>query len=593
MIRMTVCQAKPGYAEFFSDDGFRDRDRLLAVPGMTFDHKLKSFVAPLTWATASAARGVFGEQLELTDEIVSWGLRVREERITPALELRLALEATGDSRLYPYQRAGVEFLAKTKVAMLLDDMGTGKTIQTIMALSKLHAEGEEVFPAIVVCPNSMKLTWRDEFNKWFPELSVGVLSGSAAVKRKIIDAGHDVIVVNWEALRTLSRLDGKVSRARLKRCHVCTPTLPVSAKQSSCEWCKKPLNNIAWRTAILDEAHRMKDNDSKQARAACALRTDATQFRFALTGTIIGDQPVDMWPVLHFLEPTWFGSRTKYIERYCRTWYNYWGILEILGLSLENSAEFFQIVDPLYRRMSKEVVLQFLPPKQYSYRMVQMDAKQAKAYKQIEEEMLVQLDSGGHFAVTNELTKLIRLSQFSSAYVEVNDEGKIRLTNPSNKITALLEVLDECKGDSVIVFAESRQLIELAAEALEKAKITHGLIVGGQTEGQRAAAMKAFQSGETRVVLSTIKAGGTGITLTEGRVIVFLQRSWSNIENKQAEARAHRIGSEQHESIQIIDIISEGTFELAQHTAIAGKEDNLQQIVRDAYFTPKLKGQLT
>lgn len=590
MIQMSQCQEKPGYAKFASDDGFRDRDRLLSVPGMTFDHRLKMFVAPLTWAVCCAARGVFGEQLELGQDVIDWAILERTGRIDPALELRLQLQAPGDERLYPFQRAGVEYLASTRKTMLLDDMGTGKTIQTIMALDKLRKEGETVFPAIVVGPNNMKLTWLAEFKKWLPDVSVAVLSGSAVVKRKIIGEGHDVLITNWEAIRTLSRLDGKVSRARLKRCYVCTPTLakvPLNA-QSKCEWCKRPLNDIAWRTVILDEAHRMKDNNSKQARAACALRTDATAFRFALTGTIIGDKPVDMWPVLHFIEPTWFASRTKYIERYCRTWYNYWGALEILGLSDQNRDEFFQVVDPLFRRMQKEVVLPFLPPKQYSTRTIPMEAKQAKAYHQIETEMLAELETG-HLVVTNELTKLVRLSQFSAAYGEADEDGHVTLTMPSNKVDALLEILDECERDSVLVFAESRQLIELASKALEKAKIGHGLIVGGQTEGQRDIVMQNFQDGTTRVVLATIKAGGTGITLTRAKVVIFLQRSWSMIENTQAEARAHRIGSK-HEFIQIIDVLSEGTFESAQQQAIAGKQENLQEVVRDAFFIPKLKG---
>lgn len=587
---MTMSRDKAGYAEFMSDDGFRDRDRLLAVPGMTFSSKLKKFIAPLTWPVCCASRGVFGEELQLSDEIVAWAVAERAGRIDPALEARLLLDAEGDPALYPYQRGGVQYLTSQPRSMLLDDMGTGKTIQTIVSIRTRHQRGEDVFPALVVCPNSMKLTWVAEWEKWYPDVSVAALSGSIANKRKILASNPDVVIVNWEALRTLSRLDGKVSKARLKRCVVCSPTLAdiPSNSQSKCEWCPKDLNRTTWKTIVLDEAHRMKDKDAKQTRAACALRTDETTYRHALTGTVIGDTPADMWPILHFIEPTWFPSNTKYIERYCHTWYNYWGMLEILGLSPATAHEFYAIVDPLYRRMQKEVVLPFLPPKVYTQRIVPMEPKQAKAYFQIRDEMIAQLDNG-HVATVGTLAQQTRLMQFSSSYAELDEAGQVKLTNPSNKITALMDVIDEAQGQSIIVFAESKQLIELAAKALEKAKITHGLIVGGQTDGQRNLVMQEFQAGRTQVVLSTIKAGGTGITLTKASIVVFLQRSWSRIENQQAEARAHRIGSD-HESIQIVDIISEDTFEFYQQKVIQDKERNHEEIVQDQHFIKRLLG---
>ncbi len=171
--------------------------------------------------------------------------------------------------------------------------------------------------------------------------------------------------------------------------------------------------------------------------------------------------------------------------------------------------------------------------------------------------------------------------QFSSSYAEVNEQGEVRLTEPSSKIDALIEIIDELGGKQLVVAAESRQLIELACRRLDKHSITWRAVTGGQSEDQRRQAVAEFQDGKARVMLFTIKAGGTGITLTAADTIVFLQRSWSMLENKQAEDRVHRIGSERHENVEIIDLIAPGTVEEAQVVRLWQKSARLEEIVRD------------
>ena len=589
-ITMRICPDRAGFFEFLSTDNFRDRDRLLSIPGARFDRKLKQFVAPMAWPVCLAARGTFTDQLILEPEVVEWAETVRQTTILPALAKRGLLDAPGDARLRPYQRAGVDYLTTVERAMLLDPMGTGKTIQAIMTMDKLLKDGKDVFPALVVCPNSMKLTWEAELHKWLPEANVGVVTGSIAAKRKVIAAGYDILIVNWEALRTLSRLDGKISRVRLRRCSVCEPTLDKKVHpQSKCEWCPKELNKIDWVTIIADEAHRMKDKDAKQTRALCALRTSATRYRFPMTGTPIADHPTDMWPMLHFINPEDFSSSSKFIDRYCEVWTNYWGVAEIAGLKAATSNEFYAVIDPLFRRMPKDLVLPDLPPKQYSTRLLDMPFKQASAYESLRKKSVAVLDNGGYVAAVGSLVKDTRLEQLASSYLTVED-GSIRLANPSNKVEAVLEILTESPTESVIVFAESRQLIELAAKALDAAKISYGMIVGGQTDGQRAIVMQQFQAGQTRVVLSTIKAGGVGITLTKASIVVFMQLPWSNPELMQAEDRAHRIGST-HDAIQIIDLLSAGTCEEAKQAAVRGtKVANINEVLRDEAFVKLMLG---
>jgi SNF2 family DNA or RNA helicase len=155
------------------------------------------------------------------------------------------------------------------------------------------------------------------------------------------------------------------------------------------------------------------------------------------------------------------------------------------------------------------------------------------------------------------------------------------LTEPSPKLDELEAIFDEMPDKPIIVCAESRQLIDLASIRLSKRKIPHGLITGTVNEFERQRVLREFQAGRLQALLFTVKAGGVGLTMTAADTIVFLQRSWSMIDNKQAEDRAHRIGSERHESIHVIDIVARDTVEEGQIARLTEKFMRLQEIARD------------
>ena len=574
-----------------SDNVFRDKELIMQLPGCRYETKEHRFLAPLTWATCVAMRGIFGSRLSVGSKLIEWAQREHAERVSPSLELRASVEANGDPDLYPFQRAGVQFLAFARRAMLCDAMGTGKTVQTIRTLMELTRRGENVFPTVVIAPNNMTLTWKKEFEKWWPGLTAQVIKGSAAKRREIIKTPAHVYVINWEGVRSHSRL-APYGSVRLKRCVDCDASLAnVPANQRSrCEHCPKELNDIAWRTVIADEAHRMKDPRAKQTRAAWALRTKDTEFAFGLTGTPIANAPHDFWSALHFISKDEFPQRTKYIDRYCLTQFNPFGGMTITGLRQDTKEEFFKIVDPRLRRMPKEAVLPQLPKKTYATRFVEMTAKQARAYAQMEDTLVAQLDEGVAVSV-NPLVQMTRLMQFASAYAVMGDNGDVQLSDPSCKIDALMDIIEEMGGESLVVFAQSRQLIDLAAARLTKHKIEHELIVGGQTPDERELAKTNFQEGKVPVILCTIAAGGIGITLTKAAAAVFLQRSWSSVDNSQAEDRVHRIGSEIHDKVTIIDVIASGTFEERQRTVLGGKLDRLEEILRDRETMRRVLGE--
>jgi SNF2 family DNA or RNA helicase len=560
----------------------RDKDRILTLPGAVYNTKKHAFLAPLTWSTARMMHGIFGEQLVTGEALAQWKKNEWETRVYPAITLRLAWEAQGDDDLYPFQRAGVQFLAYARRALLCDEMGTGKTVQTIRTLSELVKRDENPFPAIIVAPNNMVITWRKEFEKWWPGIKVNVVKGSMKQRQDILKDKAHVYVINYESVRRHSRLAAYGS-IRLKRCIVCEPTLADTKtnQQSSCEWCKKDLNVKDWKTVIVDEVHRMKDPNAKQTRAIWALRTTATVFVYGLTGTLIANAPHDMWSPLHLCAPEEFPSRAKYMDRYCQSTYNpFMGIGQIIGLQEGTKPEFFDIVDPRLRRMPKDAVLPWLPKKTYSERYIEMTPKQKKAYEQMEAGLVADLGSGVVVAI-NPLVQLTRMTQFASAFAELDEEGSVSLSAPSNKVDAMMEIIEEMDGKSLVVFAKSRQLVGLAEEALKRHKIDYALIVGGQTADEREHEKENFQLGRVPVILCTIAAGGIGITLTRADTALFLERSWSMVENSQAEDRVHRIGSEIHDKITIVDLISIGTVEERQRIALGGKLDRLEEVMRD------------
>jgi SNF2 family DNA or RNA helicase len=217
---------------------------------------------------------------------------------------------------------------------------------------------------------------------------------------------------------------------------------------------------------------------------------------------------------------------------------------------------------------------------------VEMTPAQTKAYDQMREDMVAGV-RGGTVAVPNALVRTGRLMALASAYGEVvGPEGseEFRMATPSNKITAFVD--DWTEGDfpgSTVVATYSRQLLILLATTLREAG--HGqfaMIHGEVPEADRGKEVLRFQDGEVDLFLMTFGVGGTGITLTAARRMVLLQRSWSAVEMKQAVDRVHRIGSERHRSVEVVDYVSPGTLELAQFGRLADKEAALQEIVRDA-----------
>lgn len=595
---------------------FRDKELCKAVPGGTWNDEIKRWVYPLGWATCLQLRSVFGQRLQVGQALAAWARDQRDNRVQPCLELRTASDSPGLAedwpQLRPFQRAGVEFLATAKQALIADEMGTGKTVQSIATLETLSKRAylglgqmnealqnivaHDAYPALVIAPNSMRTTWKREFEKWAPGRKVVAVGDDqvqgvrkmkkatpAQTIQKVIDGEADVLVINWEAIRLYSRCAGWFGQELTEK-----------------EKTPGPLNDIEWKTVVADEAHKAKDPKSQQTRALWYLGRNA-EYRFCLTGTPVANSPEDMWALMRFVSPDEFPAKTKFLDRYAQVSDNGWGGREIKGIKAESKDELFSILDPRFIRRTKAAVLPELPAKQYTTRYIEMTGSQAKAYKQMEDRMMAELEGeeleavlegleplssaevdGGVVIAPTALAQMTRLIQFASASGEIAEDGELRLTDPSNKVDALMEIAAELGGSRAAVFSESKQLINIAKARLEREGYKVGLVTGDVVGAARQRFVDDFNEGRIQFILVTLGAGGEGLSLTGSSTAIFLQRSFSATKNAQGEDRLHGIGrGEEGKALNIIDIITPNSIEARVWEIMAEKQRKLQEIVRD------------
>lgn len=582
-----------------------DKPLITQIPGKEW--KDGRWTLPLSWAACVQARALFGDRLKVGKQLGDWS-RLEKTRRDAALELREAREPVPgylpvnehDEVLYPFQIPGAEFLVRAQHALLGDEMGSGKTLQTLAAMRRvdmiLPEYGGGAYPALVVCPNSTKRNWAREIRKWLPEANPVVIDGSAAKRRKQIEAAADVenavIIMNIESVRLHSRL-ASYGSVRLKKCAECDPTGGnAELPPAKCESHDKELNAIPFKVCVLDEAHRVKDPKALQTRAIWRVfHGKSVQYRWALTGTPVANHPGDIWSILHTIAPHEFPRKSAFIDRYALVEFNAFGGMSIVGLNPATRDEFLSLLDVRFRRMLKALVLDQLPAKTRVVRHVEMSAKQRKAYDEVASEYVLTTESGDKIVMNGNLPAATRLLQLSSAMCDVDkgetpeDVGswKVTLTDTpkSPKIDELMSIIEDNPGKPLAIAAEHKQLIDLAARRLAAEGIEYGVITGGVSGAQRDETIEAFQSGKLKYILFTYKAGGVGLNMTAADTLVRLQRSWSLIDNMQGEDRVHRIGSEVHDAITIIDIITADTVEETQVEKLYAKMTRLEEIVRD------------
>lgn len=534
---------------------------------------------PASWPAVVQLAHTFGEHWRPRPRLREWIIREVIRRTTTgsagpgsAGPGGLAAEVPDGLVPRPYQVEGAKMIAAAGSVLLTDQPGTGKTITAILGLRERDRE-HRVRPVVVVCPASVVDHWVATWHTWAPDWTVSAWRGTPA-QRRVLAGTADVYVASYDTAR---RDAG--------------PTAPGTAS---------PLIELAPAAVVIDESHYVANPHAARTQAVRRLARLAGTV-VALSGTPITHNAADLWPTLAALSPRAWPSRERWVRRYCLTVPGDYRE-QVLGLDPAYEPEFRQALAGAHRRVAKTDVLAQLPPKVHSRRTVDLPPRYRRAYDAMEADMLAELPDGGELAAMSVLAQLTRLSQLASAAADVtvtkerDEEGcehlhqHVRLRRPSWKVDALLEVLAERPGQPVVAFAPSRQLIQLAGKAAGEAGYRVGYVVGGQTPRQRTATVERFQAGELDVLCATTSAGGVGLTLTAAGTVVFLQRPWSLVEAVQAEDRCHRIGSEHHGRIEVIDILARDTIDTRIRGVLREKAGQLADLLQDRRILTQVLG---
>lgn len=535
-----------------------------------------ALITAASWSTVVQLAATFGDRWAPGVRLTAW---INEQTSSRVSSSGYPLDYTPQLPLvpYPWQTEGAQMIAATGRALITDEPGTGKTITSILGIVE-HLYREDRGPVIVVCPASVIDPWVDAWRLWAPHVKAIAWRGTPKVRHALAGTA-DVYVTSYDTART---------------------DTPKLDKPSA-------LRNLSPGHLVIDECHLIKNPSaarSQSVRRIANIVASKGGAVVALSGTPITHNPGDLWSSLVCLMPDAWPSKERWVNRYCNVITGDYKD-EILGLIPEREPEFRLTLLGQHRRVAKADVLTMLPPKTYSVRTVDMPPKWRKVYDTFEADMLAELPDGTELQVMDVMSQFGHLSRLASAAAEVTVEhgpdidvrtGKpkrhvhLELQHPSWKVDALLEVLAERPGQPVVVFAPSKQLVKLAGEKATEAGLRVGYVVGGQTPTVRTATVNAFQAGQLDVICVTTSAGGVGITLTAAKTVVFLQRPWSIVESIQAEDRCHRIGSEIHDVIEVIDIVARNTIDTRIRDVLRERAGQLGDLVQDPRIVAELLG---
>jgi superfamily II DNA or RNA helicase len=432
--------------------------------------------------------------------------------------------------LRPYQRRGLEWLAHLCDhdchGLLADEMGLGKTIQV---LSLLEARPLYDHPNLIVCPASVIPVWRDEIQRHFPHIQVEQLRGN----RTFVDVQRPVVWIS--------------SYAQLRR--------------------QRPLLDVVeFGYAILDEAQFIKNPEAKVTQACFSIRA---RHRIALTGTPLENRQLDLWSLFRFLMPGFLGSRQVFEQA--------------LATDRDRTLARMRLqVRPFMLRRTKDEVASELPQKIQATLACPLTDLQRVEYARICSEGLAKLGPDlrtalreRSFGVFSLLTRLRQACCDPNLLPWVDDPGQ-----HSGKVALLLEKLSEitANGHKVVVFSQFVSLLKRIRPAIEST--IPGLPVHEITGAtlDRRKPVQNFQEGEgAAVMLVSLKAAGTGITLHAADYVFLMDPWWNPAVEEQAVDRVHRIG--QTRTVFVYRLLAPGTIEERIQALQAGKRELFREVI--------------
>ncbi|QRG70078.1 DEAD/DEAH box helicase [Brevibacillus choshinensis] len=487
-------------------------------------------------------------EVELNQHLLQLMHQLQETKEVPVLAQPPAFQGTlrkyqleGSSWLFFLRRFGLG-------ACLADDMGLGKTVQFITYLLHLKQEGGGDSPSLLICPTSVIGNWQKELERFAPSLKVFIHYGNARQRKEDFlpaIAGADLVITSY----ALSHLD------------------------------EEELSMVTWNTICLDEAQNIKNAYTKQASAVRDLNA---WHRIALTGTPIENRLSELWSIFDFLNPGYLGSLGEFARRYVQP------IERDQDQSLIQQVQ--RLIQPfLLRRVKTDPHIQLdLPEKNEAKEYVPLTAEQGALYETAIQEMFARMENTSPMERRGLiLTTLSRLKQLCDHPALFLGESMARdEASRSHKLERLLELISDIrqKGERCLIFTQYIEMGNMLQRVLIREGYGPVFFLNGSTKKEaRDDMISRFQNESLpdqergAIFILSLRAGGTGLNLTEANHVVHFDRWWNPAVENQATDRAHRIG--QSKNVQVYKFISLGTIEERIDEMMERKLTLSQQIV--------------
>ena len=436
------------------------------------------------------------------------------------------------AELRPYQQEGFEwlhFMRDNKFgAVLADDMGLGKTVQLIAYLLYVHNLPETDSPSLIICPTSVMGNWQKELERFAPSLKVHVHYGTNRAREEQF---ADII--------------------NKRQAHIILTTYGTATQDG------EMLSMYEFANVSIDEAQNIKNLQTKQSRAIRKLRGG---HHIALTGTPIENRLSELWAIFDFIHKGYLGSFRKFSEEFIVP-------IERDDLEAEKRKLRARIQPFMMRRTKNDPELRLnLPEKLEQNEYVPLTPEQAALYESFVSETKFKLETLTGFErkglILKMLSRLKQLCNHPALFLKEPPAPAAELTTRSNKMARIVSMAAEiaANGEQCLIFTQYIGMGQMIRQCLSE---LHGIdvpfLTGSMPKGQRDALVEAFQNGEFPIFILSLKAGGTGLNLTQANHVLHADRWWNPAVENQATDRAYRIG--QTKFVHVHKFVTVGTIE--------------------------------
>lgn len=431
-----------------------------------------------------------------------------------------------------YQEKGVARGLQLKRFINGDQPGLGKTLQSIATVVGGEMNGDVTFPALIVCPASLKINWKREFEMWTDKKAMILSNDTKLTWQTFIQLQlADVIIVNYESLKKYFVL-----------------TMPEKKNLTHSSQIIMDQRIKIFKSVIIDESHRLKNPESITAKI-CINITKEKEYIILLTGTPVVNKPIDLFSQLAVMfKLQHFGGANGFKTRYCEG-----------GKGAANLKELNYLMNTsCYFMRKKEDVLKDLPALTRQNLLCSITNK-------------IEFDR-----IKNDFAAYLKNSDLTDAEIKkkVGNEVIVKITmllqlSAIGKIEAAAEYINEIigSGQKLVIFIKHKVVKDLLLKEYPKAVC----VTGEENAVQKQQSVDGFQNNpNVNIIICNYKAAGVGLTLTASSELLMMELPWTQADCEQAEARCHRMG--QPNSVRATYLLGENTLDQWMYDIIQEKK---------------------